>query len=26
MVVPPTPKMRPLISSLTDYFSYVRAS
>jgi uroporphyrinogen-III synthase len=26
MVVPPTPKMRPLISSLSDYFSYVRTS
>ncbi len=26
MVVPPTPKMRPLISSLSDYFGYIRAS
>jgi uroporphyrinogen-III synthase len=26
LVVPPIPKMRPLISSLSDYFSYVRAS
>jgi uroporphyrinogen-III synthase len=25
-VVPPIPKMRPLISSLSDYFSYVRTS
>ena len=26
LVVPPIPKMRPLISSLSEYFSYVRAS
>jgi uroporphyrinogen-III synthase len=24
-VVPPIPKMRPLVSSLSDYFSFVRA-
>jgi uroporphyrinogen-III synthase len=26
LVVPPIPKMRPLISALSDYFGYVRAS